>query len=214
VYAAHYSTARAMTSTRCVLSGSSPRFLYAPLRTTQQAVDQECVSVSADLGHYPARQSHQRGGQRLTETEHPIQARNGDLYVLPRAARMARSPIARPSRPRPPSVLRCGGRDDSGGNPGGTGAAPGCRAGEKDDYAATFSNYATLPLTRITSSLHQVCASTPPGRAVATIRSRTRAWPHRTSPGRLHSTRPTISRRDLATRQQRPGASLRIGTLC
>jgi subtilisin len=33
---------------------------------------------------------------------------------------------------------------DSDGFPGGKGAAPSCRAGEKDDYAATFSNYATL----------------------------------------------------------------------
>ena len=33
---------------------------------------------------------------------------------------------------------------DSDGVAGGTGAAPSCRTGEKDDYAATFSNYATL----------------------------------------------------------------------
>jgi subtilisin len=33
---------------------------------------------------------------------------------------------------------------DSDGAPGGQGAAPSCRTGEKDDYAATFSNYATL----------------------------------------------------------------------
>lgn len=33
---------------------------------------------------------------------------------------------------------------DSDGVPGGQGAAPSCRTGEKDDYAATFSNYATL----------------------------------------------------------------------
>jgi subtilisin len=33
---------------------------------------------------------------------------------------------------------------DSDGFPEGKGAAPSCRAGEKDDYAATFSNYATL----------------------------------------------------------------------
>ena len=34
---------------------------------------------------------------------------------------------------------------DSDGLPGGKGAAPSCRTGEKDDYAATFSNYANLP---------------------------------------------------------------------
>jgi subtilisin len=33
---------------------------------------------------------------------------------------------------------------DSDGIPGGTGAPPSCRAGEKDDYPATFSNYASL----------------------------------------------------------------------
>jgi subtilisin len=33
---------------------------------------------------------------------------------------------------------------DSNGLPGGQGVAPSCRTGEKDDYAATFSNYATL----------------------------------------------------------------------
>src|SRR5215210_9114418 len=41
-------------------------------------------------------------------------------------------------------VLTVAAASDSDGIPGGTGAAPGCRTGEKDDYAATFSNYATL----------------------------------------------------------------------
>jgi subtilisin len=41
-------------------------------------------------------------------------------------------------------VLTVTAASDSDGSPGGTGAAPGCRTGEKDDYAATFSNYATL----------------------------------------------------------------------
>ena len=43
-------------------------------------------------------------------------------------------------------VLTVTAESDSDGVPGGTGAAPGCRTGEKDDYAATFSNYATLAL--------------------------------------------------------------------
>src|ERR687889_1462170 len=33
---------------------------------------------------------------------------------------------------------------DSDGSPGGTSPVPSCRTGEKDDYPATFSNYATL----------------------------------------------------------------------
>lgn len=41
-------------------------------------------------------------------------------------------------------VLTVTAASDSDGFPGGNGAAPSCRTGEKDDYAATFSNYATL----------------------------------------------------------------------
>lgn len=41
-------------------------------------------------------------------------------------------------------VLAVTAASDSDGTPGGTGGAPSCRTGEKDDYAATFSNYATL----------------------------------------------------------------------
>ena len=41
-------------------------------------------------------------------------------------------------------VLTVTAASDSDGVLGGKGAAPSCRTGEKDDYAATFSNYATL----------------------------------------------------------------------
>jgi subtilisin len=41
-------------------------------------------------------------------------------------------------------VLTVTAASDSDGIPDGTGSAPGCRTGEQDDYAATFSNYATL----------------------------------------------------------------------
>jgi subtilisin len=41
-------------------------------------------------------------------------------------------------------VLAVTAASDSDGSPGGIGAAPSCRTGEKDDYAATFSNFATL----------------------------------------------------------------------
>ena len=41
-------------------------------------------------------------------------------------------------------VLTVTAASDSDGIPGALGAAPSCRTGEKDDYAATFSNYVTL----------------------------------------------------------------------
>ena len=41
-----------------------------------------------------------------------------------------------------PKVLAVTATSDSDGLPGGTGGTPTCRTGEKDDYYATFSNYA------------------------------------------------------------------------
>ena len=41
-------------------------------------------------------------------------------------------------------VLTVTAASDSDGSPGGTSPVPSCRTGEKDDYAASFSNYATL----------------------------------------------------------------------
>src|SRR5215213_228659 len=69
---------------RCVLSGSCPQFLDAPLRTIQMPVDQERVGVGRYLRRDPGGQPHQRGGQRLAQAEDPLEAGDGDLYVLPR----------------------------------------------------------------------------------------------------------------------------------
>src|SRR5215208_3856957 len=71
---------------RCLLSGSSPQLLYATLRTIQVPVNQQSVGVGADLGRDPNRQSYQRGSQRLSQTENPLQAGESYLYVLPHSA--------------------------------------------------------------------------------------------------------------------------------
>src|SRR5215212_10500062 len=59
---------------RCVLSGSCPQFLDAPLRTIQMPVDQERVGVGRYLRRDPGGQPHQRGGQRLAQAEDPLEA--------------------------------------------------------------------------------------------------------------------------------------------
>src|SRR5215204_5976504 len=69
---------------RCVLSGSCPQLLDVPLRTIQKPVDQERVGVSCYLRRDPGSQPHQRGGQSLAQAEDPLEAGDGDLYVLPR----------------------------------------------------------------------------------------------------------------------------------
>ena len=51
-------------------------------------------------------------------------------------------------------VLTVTAASDSDGIPGGLGGAPGCRTGEKDDYPATFSNYANL----LTDQNHTIAA--------------------------------------------------------
>src|SRR5215204_4331208 len=68
---------------KCLLSGSSPQLLDATLRTIQVPVNQQSVGVGADLGRDPNCQSYQRGSQRLSQTENPLQAGESDLYVLP-----------------------------------------------------------------------------------------------------------------------------------
>src|SRR5215212_10841687 len=76
--------ARCCVLPRCVLSGSCPQLLDVPLRTIQKPVDQERVGVSCYLRRDPGSQPHQRGGQRLAQAEDPLEAGDGDLYVLPR----------------------------------------------------------------------------------------------------------------------------------
>src|SRR5215207_986396 len=63
-----------------------PQLLDATVGTIQVPVNQERVGVGADLGRDPDCQSHQRGSQRLAQTEYPFQAGEGDLYVLPHSA--------------------------------------------------------------------------------------------------------------------------------
>src|SRR3712207_8706266 len=70
----------------CVVGFSCPQLLDLALRTIQVPVNQESVGVGADLGRDPNRQPHQRGSQRLAETENPFQAGDSDLYVLPHSA--------------------------------------------------------------------------------------------------------------------------------
>jgi len=76
-------------------------------------------------------------------------------------------------------VLTVAAASDSDGIPGGTGAAPGCRTGEKDDYAATFSNYATLADQNHTIAAPGVCIySTWKGGGYNTISGTSMASPH------------------------------------
>src|SRR5829696_9580968 len=75
--------------TRCVLSGSCPQLLDPPLRTTHHPVDVKSVGVSRYLGRYPARQSNNGRRQRLTQAENSLQARKGDLYLLPYSGSLA-----------------------------------------------------------------------------------------------------------------------------
>src|SRR5215218_7255354 len=69
---------------RCVLSGSCPQLLDATLRTIQTPVDQERVGIGRYLRRDPGSQPDERGGQSLAQAEDPLEARDGDLYVLPR----------------------------------------------------------------------------------------------------------------------------------
>src|SRR4051812_31872338 len=69
--------------TRCVLSGSCPQFLDAPLRTSQRPVDREGVGVGCYFGRDPGSQSHEGGRERLAQAEYPLQAGDGDLHSLP-----------------------------------------------------------------------------------------------------------------------------------
>jgi subtilisin len=68
---------------------------------------------------------------------------------------------------------------DSDGVPGGTGAVPSCRTGEKDDYPATFSNYATLADQDHTIAAPGVCIySTWKNGGYNTISGTSMASPH------------------------------------
>src|ERR687897_2401590 len=63
---------------------SCPQLLDAPLRTIQLAVDQERVGVGRYLRRDPGSQPDERDGQSLAQAKDPLEARDGDLYVLPR----------------------------------------------------------------------------------------------------------------------------------
>jgi hypothetical protein len=63
---------------------SCPQLLDAPLWTIQTPVDQERVGVGRYLRRDPGCQPDERGGQSLAQAKDPLEAREGDLYVLPR----------------------------------------------------------------------------------------------------------------------------------
>ncbi len=62
---------------------SCPQLLDAPLRTIQTPVNQERVGVGRYLRRDPGCQPDERGGQSLAQAEDPLEAGDGDLYVLP-----------------------------------------------------------------------------------------------------------------------------------
>src|SRR3712207_5097017 len=72
-----------VTITRCLLSGSCPQLLDVTLRAPQHSVDQKSVGVGRYLRRDPGNQPDERGGQSLAQPEDPLEARKGDLYVLP-----------------------------------------------------------------------------------------------------------------------------------
>src|SRR5919199_5674358 len=64
---------------------SRPKLLDPSLRPTQKPVDQKSVGVGRYLRRDPCRQASERGGQGLPDPEHALEARQGDLHVLPYA---------------------------------------------------------------------------------------------------------------------------------
>src|SRR5215213_203843 len=71
---------------RYLLSGSCPQLLDVTLRTIQVPVNKERVGVGADLRRDPGSQPNERGGQSLAQAKDPLEARDGDLYMLPHCA--------------------------------------------------------------------------------------------------------------------------------
>jgi hypothetical protein len=71
---------------RCVLSGLCPEILDLALRTTQHPIYEKSVSVGRHLGRDPRGKPHQRGRKRLAQSEHPLEARQGNLDALPHSA--------------------------------------------------------------------------------------------------------------------------------
>src|SRR5918993_2081232 len=63
---------------------SCPQLLDTPLWTIQTPVDQERVGVGCYLRRDPGRKPYERGGQSLAQAKDPLEAGEGDLYVLPR----------------------------------------------------------------------------------------------------------------------------------
>src|SRR5215208_1873755 len=64
---------------------SRPQLLDPSLRPTRKPVDQTSVGVGHYLRRDSRRQASERGGQSFPEPEHALEARQGDLYVLPYA---------------------------------------------------------------------------------------------------------------------------------
>src|SRR3712207_4492724 len=79
-----YTTLFRSDCSRCVLSGSCPQLLDAALRTIQTPVDQKRVGIGRYLRRDPGSQPSERGGQSLAQPKDPLEARDGDLYVLSR----------------------------------------------------------------------------------------------------------------------------------
>ena len=65
---------------------SRPKLLDPSLRLTQKPVDQKSVGIGRYLRRDSRRQASEYGGQSLPEPEHALEARQGNLYVLPYAA--------------------------------------------------------------------------------------------------------------------------------
>jgi subtilisin family serine protease len=101
---------------------------------------------------------------------------------------------------------------DSDGVSGGRGAAPSCRTGEKDDYPATFSNYATLTFDQNhTIAAPGVCIySTWKNGGYNTISGTSMASPHVAGAAALYkANHPTATPAEVMTqlRRDEPSAS-------
>src|SRR5215217_4593231 len=66
-----------------VASISGPQLLDLALRTTQHTVDEKTVGIGGDLGCDPGRKPYYGSRQCLPEPKDSLEARQGDLYLLP-----------------------------------------------------------------------------------------------------------------------------------
>ena len=66
-----------------VVRFSGLQLLNVALRTSQHPIDHKSVGVGRYLGRDPGSQPYERGSQSFAQSKDPLEAGDGDLYVLP-----------------------------------------------------------------------------------------------------------------------------------